>query len=370
MKRPIALLLTLTLSLSLWGCVPGGLSAEESTAGTAAETQAEILTGWQQLDDGKYCFAEDGSPVTGWLSDPAEENGRCYLDDRGRAVTGWQEIDGKRYYFGGDGIMTTGWLEEDGEHYYFGIDGAMFTGILNIQGKGYYFDEAGRRRSGWQQQNGYTYYFDEAGVMAVGQVELEGQIHHFSPHGVKIMLVNPWNTLPGDYQVELEQVTNRDRLEKDCAEALRRMLEDCVAAGHDPYIVSAYRTQEEQEYLYWRKVNRLKEAGWGHNQALTEAAKEVAVPGTSEHQLGLAVDILDEDYPYLDSYQANTGTQKWLMEHCYSYGFILRYPVDSTDITGIIYEPWHYRYVGVEIAQEIMNLGITLEEYLGAAQRQ
>jgi len=79
------------------------------------------------------------------------------------------------------------------------------------------------------------------------------------------------------------------------------------------------------------------------------------------------VDIIDVDYPYLDDYQATMPAQKWLMEHCHAYGFILRYPIGSTETTGIIYEPWHYRYVGVEIAQEIMNLGITLEEYLGAA---
>jgi D-alanyl-D-alanine carboxypeptidase len=104
-----------------------------------------------------------------------------------------------------------------------------------------------------------------------------------------------------------------------------------------------------------------------HEKALTEAAKEVAIPGTSEHQLGLAIDLVDADFPYLDDRQANTATQKWLMEHCHEYGFILRYPTGTTQITGIIFEPWHYRYVGQEIAQEIMNLGITLEEYLGAA---
>ena len=132
-------------------------------------------------------------------------------------------------------------------------------------------------------------------------------------------------------------------------------------------IVSAYRTREEQEYLYWRKVKRLEEAGWSYDHALKEAGKEVAVPGTSEHQLGLAVDIIDGNYGYLDEHQANMPAQKWLMEHCHEYGFILRYPTGTTEITGIIFEPWHYRYVGQEIAQEITNLGITLEEYLGAA---
>jgi D-alanyl-D-alanine carboxypeptidase len=131
-------------------------------------------------------------------------------------------------------------------------------------------------------------------------------------------------------------------------------------------IVSAYRTQEEQDFLFQRKLNGLLASGWNPEKARTEAAKSVAIPGTSEHQLGLAVDIIDSNYGYLDDYQAQMPTQKWLMEHCHEYGFILRYPVGTTEITGIIFEPWHYRYVGVEIAQEIMNLGITLEEYLGA----
>ena len=107
--------------------------------------------------------------------------------------------------------------------------------------------------------------------------------------------------------------------------------------------------------------------GYEEEEAKVIAAREVAVPGTSEHQLGLAVDIVDKDHPLLDESQADRPTQIWLMEHCWEYGFILRYPVGTTDQTGIIYEPWHYRYVGREIAMELKELGITLEEYLGVA---
>ena len=94
----------------------------------------------------------------------------------------------------------------------------------------------------------------------------------------------------------------------------------------------------------------------------------MALPGTSEHHLGLAVDIVDVNYQLLNDAQADTPVQQWLMANSWRYGWILRYPDEKSEITGIIYEPWHYRYVGVEIAQEIMNLGITLEEYLGAVQ--
>lgn len=100
------------------------------------------------------------------------------------------------------------------------------------------------------------------------------------------------------------------------------------------------------------------------HQAYAAAATVVAIPGTSEHNLGLAVDICALDYQILDDAQADTPEQQWLMEHCAEYGFILRYPKGKEDMTGIIWEPWHYRYVGVEAAQEISQSGLCLEEYL------
>ena len=93
-------------------------------------------------------------------------------------------------------------------------------------------------------------------------------------------------------------------------------------------------------------------------------AKSIAWPGESEHATGLAMDIVSSDYAGLDEKQGETDDQKWLMEHCYEYGFILRYPKDKSEDTGIIYEPWHYRYVGVEAALAIRDQGVTLEEYL------
>ena len=146
---------------------------------------------------------------------------------------------------------------------------------------------------------------------------------------------------------------------------LLQMIDDCIAAGNDPLVVSGYRTMEKQELLFHNKILRLVEYdGVLWDDAPEIAARSVARPGTSEHQLGLAVDIIDYNYPYLNEEQETMPTQQWLMEHCWDYGFILRYPNDKSEITGIIYEPWHYRYVGVEYAQEIRELGLTLEEYL------
>lgn len=180
-----------------------------------------------------------------------------------------------------------------------------------------------------------------------------------------LVLVNPWYPLPEDYTFELSKVTGKYKIDSRCADALKQFLADCKAAGHTPFICSAYRTWDDQTYLFDKKVKSFTSKGYSEEEAKILAAKETAVPGTSEHQLGLAVDILCESRPWLDEGQAKTETQKWLMANCHKYGFILRYPKGTTDITGIIYEPWHYRYVGVEIATEIMTKGITFEEYLG-----
>ena len=113
-------------------------------------------------------------------------------------------------------------------------------------------------------------------------------------------------------------------------------------------------------------MDRLIAQGYSPSDARIEAAKAVAIPGTSEHQLGLAVDIVDLRYQVLDAGQEDTATQQWLMQNSWKYGFILRYPNDKTAVTGIIYEPWHYRYVGRENAKAIYESGLCLEEYLQA----
>ena len=97
-----------------------------------------------------------------------------------------------------------------------------------------------------------------------------------------------------------------------------------------------------------------------------KAKKWIAEPGTSEHHTGLAMDIIDLDYQILDEKQAQTDTQQWLMEHCWEYGFILRYPEEKKEITHIDSESWHYRYVGKEHAKKMHDAGLCLEEYVGS----
>lgn len=179
-----------------------------------------------------------------------------------------------------------------------------------------------------------------------------------------ITLVNRWNSMEEGYVPELEDIGGQEQFDSRGAEALMQMIEDCKAAGNNPYICSAYRTWEMQQQLYDNKILRLIIDGTSEAEAPAIASRSVAIPGTSEHQLGLAVDIIDEFFPNLTAEQENTSTQQWLMANSWKYGFILRYPNGTTDITGIIYEPWHYRYVGPEYAAQIYELGVTLEEYL------
>ena len=173
-----------------------------------------------------------------------------------------------------------------------------------------------------------------------------------------LMLVNPWNEVPEGYAPELENITDTQAVDVRCIDDLRHMVLDCFLAGGAPYICSSYRTQQMQQELFDNKVARVLAQGYSYEDAPAVAGQSVAVPGTSEHQLGFAVDInAENDTTDKEAY-------KWLSENAYKYGFILRYTAEKQPITGIIPEPWHWRYVGVEHAEKIKNSGLCLEEYL------
>lgn len=178
-----------------------------------------------------------------------------------------------------------------------------------------------------------------------------------------LTLVNPWNEVPEDLDVTLATVDGY-LVDRRCQRALSDMLSDCRELGYLPIVCSAFRTMEYQEMLYNNKIKRLLAEGVTRADAPSIAAQSVAIPGTSEHQLGLSVDIISETYTNLDRYQEQTAVQQWIMQNCWRYGFILRYPNGTTDITGIIYEPWHYRYVGAVTAREVHESGLVFEEYL------
>lgn len=179
-----------------------------------------------------------------------------------------------------------------------------------------------------------------------------------------LILVNKWNPLPNNYEFTIKKLKNGQAVDERCYEDLQKMMDDCRAAGNSPLICSSYRSKEKQESLFNKKKAQFESQGYSKEKAKAKAATVVAVPQTSEHQSGLAVDIVDESYQILDTSQEKTQVQKWLMKNSWKYGFILRYPSDKSEITGIIYEPWHYRYVGKEAAKEITEQNICLEEYL------
>lgn len=182
----------------------------------------------------------------------------------------------------------------------------------------------------------------------------------------QLLLVNPWNKLPEEFTVELKELPNGLQVDARIYDDLTAMLSDCRKAGLWPVVCSAYRPAATQTRLYNNKIARLQAAGYSREAAIRQAGRWVAVPGTSEHQTGLAVDLVSSSYQVLDKKQEQTEEQKWLMEHCWEYGFILRFPSDKCGVTGIGYEPWHYRYVGKETAKAMQESGLCLEEYLTA----
>ena len=245
----------------------------------------------------------------------------------------------------------------------------VVTGWVENDGLRFYYDENGEAVTGWQEVDGLTYYFKPTGAMATGEVDIDGAKFHFTSQGQRVILVNPWNFIPTGYEPELVELRDPYGVEgsladQSCVEDLKAMIDACNRECPEAIVVSSYRTQSHQEKNFARKVKYYLDLGYSQEAAEKEAATIIAVPGTSEHQLGLAFDIIDTRLWALEEEQEDLPAQKWLMEHCWEYGFILRYPKDKIEITGIIYEPWHYRYVGKELAKELHDLGVTLEEYL------
>lgn len=177
--------------------------------------------------------------------------------------------------------------------------------------------------------------------------------------GWSLILVNSENSIPEDYEVELTRLSNGQKVDSRIYPSLQKMFDDMRAQGYSPEVVSGYRTAKKQQSLFDDKLQTYRDSGYSEKKARTLAEKWVAAVGTSEHQLGIAVDINEKNVK-----QTSDEFYEWLNTNAYKYGFIQRYPADKTDITGISNEPWHYRYVGEAAAAEMYSLGICLEEYI------
>lgn len=181
--------------------------------------------------------------------------------------------------------------------------------------------------------------------------------------GWNLLLVNRWNPLPDQYEVDLVELPGGESVDTRIYSALQEMFDDMQADGIYPVVASGYRTAEDQQRILDERIAEYRAQGCSDQKAQAEAEVWVALPGTSEHQSGLAVDINADGI-----HSAGHEVYDWLNENSYQYGFIQRYPEEKTEITGVGNEPWHYRYVGVEAAADMKNTGLCLEEYLEATE--
>lgn len=182
----------------------------------------------------------------------------------------------------------------------------------------------------------------------------------------RLVLINKQHPIPDDYEVNLGKI-NTIKGTMYCDERIvddyLAMLQAAKNDGLSLAVLSPYRNEDRQEYLFGRKIQNYMKQGFSYMDAYKTASQAVTIPGASEHQIGLALDIVSNSYTSLDEGFAGTSEGRWLAEHSYEYGFVLRYPSGKEYITSIEYEPWHFRYVGKEAAAIMKNENICLEEF-------
>ena len=204
---------------------------------------------------------------------------------------------------------------------------------------------------------------ETAGIsLQSGTVQIDNAV--FDKNDWKLLLINKQHTIPEDYEFTLGIIKGSMRCDERIIEPLTQMFAAAKNDGVNLVVRSPYRDMKRQEYLFERKVKGFQAAGMSYMDAYKKASVTVTVPGASEHQVGLAVDITSDVYSGLETGFADTEGGKWLATHSWEYGFILRYPLGKESVTGIQFEPWHFRYVGVEAAEVITKQNITLEEFV------
>ena len=190
----------------------------------------------------------------------------------------------------------------------------------------------------------------------------DGEIS-FDSDDWKLVLVNKQHPIPEDYEFELGTISGSMKCDERVISPLVEMLRAAKDDGVNLIVCSPYRDIDRQTMLFGNKVDRYMDGGMSYMDAYNLASQAVTVPGSSEHQIGLAVDIITDGYSTLDEGFGETAAGKWLAENSAQYGFILRYPAGKEEITSIEYEPWHFRYVGTDAASVITDNGICLEEF-------
>ncbi len=194
------------------------------------------------------------------------------------------------------------------------------------------------------------------------ETDQDGEIS-FNSDDWKLVLVNKQHPIPEDYEFELGTISGSMKCDERVISPLFDMLRAAKDDGVNLIVCSPYRDIDRQTMLFGNKVDRYMDGGMSYMDAYNLASQAVTVPGSSEHQIGLAVDIITDGYSTLDEGFGDTAAGKWLAENSAQYGFILRYPAGKEEITSIEYEPWHFRYVGTDAASVITENGICLEEF-------
>ena len=307
-----------------------------------------MATGWAEIDGNRHYFSPEGKALTGWQTIDSK---RYYLTPEGKALTGWAEAEGVRCLFDADGAAISGWFEDESGKYFLN-EGVYHTGWQDLDGSRYHFGQNGVMTVGWLTEDTDRYYLQSDGKMAVGETVIDNVKTFFTSKGKYVLLCNSGNAVPADYKMDLVWYDGF-QIDSSCREAFAAMLKACRAAGYGVTVNNTYRSKAEQQYLWDRRVKEYMNAGMSYSQACAKTGESIAIPGHSEHQTGLAADLNGSD-----------ATYAWLAANCWDYGFILRYPSGCYNHTKIIYEPWHFRYVGTELSLELESLNICLEEYM------
>ena len=206
----------------------------------------------------------------------------------------------------GNPTPSSGWVTEAEQTFYVYEDGSRHTGWLELNDTRYYLNEDGALQTGWLELDGQVYYLKADSSVTRGTVSIEQRTYHFTSTGAKITVANPWNLIPSDYTPDLVSAEDGYMVDSSCRDSLMQMLADCRKAGFDARITSAYRRHETQIELYNNKVWYYIDRGYDKASAGKAAATVIAIPGTSEHELGLAVDLVDSSHWVLDETQADT----------------------------------------------------------------
>ena len=247
--------------------------------------------------------------------------------------------------------LAEGWPEE--------VVGGQTGGLLNEEAEG---QTGGQPKEPVQEQPeglpGARVYKER------GEMDADGGLKILPEDMWCLILTNAEYPVPEDYEVELEAIPGTEQsVDKRIYEPLMAMIGDMKAQGLSPIVCSGYRTLDKQEKLFNRKVLSFVKAGHTKEESYNLARQTISIPGSGEHCLGLAVDFYTRRYHKLERAFEDTPESKWLVEHAQDYGFVMRYGENKTDITGIQYEPWHYRYVGVEAANYMKDNELSLEEF-------